>query len=413
MNVLHGRTSSRPVWALLGATGLSGTGNAVVAVAVPWLVLQRTGSPALAGLVAAAALGPLVLSALLGGALVDRWGRRTTSVRADLLSAAAVAAIPLVDAAFGLSTVVLVLLVAAGAVFDGPGMAAREALRPDVAFRSGWSLEQVNARGEAVDGLSALAGPALAGGLIALSGPVGALWSTVALFLVAAAVTRCGVPAAYIRTASRQVPEPYWASVAVGLRTVWGDRTLRATGLLGMALVLFLVPLEAVVLPTWFASSGDVGGLAAVLAGFAVGGLAGALAQPRLVARWGRRPVLLGGLAALALGLAGFALLPSSGWLLVLSAATGCVAGPLGPVLAVVMQERTPQELRGRVIGALTSLSLAAAPVGLLLVGPLLAATDVRTTFLVIAAGCLLATGYAWCEPGLRQLGTPAMVSAA
>lgn len=82
--------------------------------------------------------------------------------------------------------------------------------RPDVAADSGWSLEQVNARGEALDGLSALAGPVLAGGLIALSGPVGALWSTVALFVLAAVATRCGIPQPDVGCAPQSARERYW-----------------------------------------------------------------------------------------------------------------------------------------------------------------------------------------------------------
>jgi hypothetical protein len=51
-----------PALGLLLSTGLSQLGNAVVAVVLPWLVLQRTGSASWAGVVAAASLvtGPLV-----------------------------------------------------------------------------------------------------------------------------------------------------------------------------------------------------------------------------------------------------------------------------------------------------------------------------------------------------------------
>ncbi len=59
---------------LLTATGASVAANAVVAVLVPWLVLDRTGSPAQAGLVGAVALAAAVpalaaLAFLVGAAL--------------------------------------------------------------------------------------------------------------------------------------------------------------------------------------------------------------------------------------------------------------------------------------------------------------------------------------------------------
>lgn len=85
----------------LVADALSLLGNAIAAIALPWLILVRTGDAATAGLVTAAATAPMLVAALAGGVLIDRFGRRRTSVAADLASAACVAALPLVDAAWG------------------------------------------------------------------------------------------------------------------------------------------------------------------------------------------------------------------------------------------------------------------------------------------------------------------------
>jgi len=114
------------------ADALSLFGNAVAAVALPWLVLVRTGDAAAAGVIAAAAALPILLAAVVGGWVVDRFGRRRISVGADLASAAAIAALPLVDAWTGLTLAWFIALGIAGALFDVPGMTAREALAPDV-----------------------------------------------------------------------------------------------------------------------------------------------------------------------------------------------------------------------------------------------------------------------------------------
>ena len=79
---------------MLTATASSVTANIIVAIAVPWLVLERTGSAALAGLAGAAAIAPIAFSAVFGGALIDRIGKRRCSLIADTFSALAVAAIP-------------------------------------------------------------------------------------------------------------------------------------------------------------------------------------------------------------------------------------------------------------------------------------------------------------------------------
>lgn len=401
-----------PVWGLLASTGLSALGNSVVLVAVPWLVLQRTGSASLTGAVAAAAFAPLVLSALFGGALIDRWGRRRSSIVADLLSAAAVAALPLLDLVVGLELVPLVLLVAAGAVFDGPGEAAREAMRPDVATRAGWPLDRVNARSEATEGLADLAGPAVAGLLVVAIGPLPTLWITAGLLAAAALATTVLIrprpgngPQAPTRPPALR--KSYGSAVREGLRAVWGDPTLRGVGVLGMAVVAATAPLTVVILPAHLRESGGAGGLGGVLAALAAGGIIGALATPAVLTRITRRQLVLTALLGTVAALLGLATVPGVGGTIAVAACAGLFGGPLSPVLAVVVQERTPEPLRARVIGTTTSLALAAAPPALIAAGLLVDVVGVGATFAVSAAGCLLATAYAAWHRGLGDLQPP------
>ncbi|MBB4676045.1 MFS family permease [Crossiella cryophila] len=375
-----------------------------MSVAMPILVLQRTGSAVLAGVVAAAAMAPLVLSALFGGALVDRFGRRRSSVAADLLSAAAVAALPLLDMTLGLGIPLILGLVALGAVFDGPGMAAREALRPDVAAKAKLPLEKINSWGEAVDGIGGVAGPGLAGVLIAIIGPMNTLWATVIMFFLASVLTFTVVPSVQHTGGERPAVEPYWQSVWQGLKFVWTEGALRATALTGMLIVLFLTPLSSVIMPAMMFQAGKPEQTGFVLAVFAVGGIIGAIGYGVIARFAGRRIVLLVALLLTSLAFLGFALSTNFGWLLALALVTGVVSGPINPVTAVVMQERTPEVMRGRVIGTITSLSLAASPLGAVVAGPIVEYSGPATAFLIIGIGCLLATVYAALTPGLRKI---------
>jgi len=373
-----------------------------MAVAVPWLVLSATGSATAAGLVAAAGLGPLVLSALLGGALVDRWGHRRLSVAADLLSAGTVAAIPLVAP----EPVVLALLVAVGAVFKGPGMAARESLRPTVARAAGWSLIRMNSRGEAVDGASLLVGPAVAGLGIAGVGATATLWCTVGLFTVAALLTRLTVPApvpAPVSGPPAAAVPGYFADVRAGLVLVFGDPALRGAARVSMMLVAVLVPIEAVVLPAHLQASGDAAGLALLLSAFGGGAVVGALATARSELRLGRRRTVLVSIATITVSVLGLALLPPLPLAAALAAVAGAASGPVGPLVAVMLQERTPEAARGRVIGTVGSLSLAASPAALLLAGPLVDAVGPGGALCVLGAVCglvLLPAARAWRHAG-------------
>ena len=66
---------SSVAWLYLTSAGLSLLGNGVATVVWPWLVLERTGNPAAAGLVATAIAIPSLLFAILGGQLSDTVGR--------------------------------------------------------------------------------------------------------------------------------------------------------------------------------------------------------------------------------------------------------------------------------------------------------------------------------------------------
>src|SRR3712207_7208969 len=58
-----------------------------VMVVIPWLILERTDSPAAAGLAAGLSAIPGILIAPVVGVLVDRIGRKAVSVASDLFSA--------------------------------------------------------------------------------------------------------------------------------------------------------------------------------------------------------------------------------------------------------------------------------------------------------------------------------------
>lgn len=116
------QVNRRPVLLLLFASVVAAIGNGVSIVAIPWLVLQRTGSAADAAIVAAAGTLPLVFSTLISGTAVDFFGRRKMSIISDVLSLLSVSAIPILAMTTGLSVPLLAGLAALGAIFDPAGI---------------------------------------------------------------------------------------------------------------------------------------------------------------------------------------------------------------------------------------------------------------------------------------------------
>lgn len=96
----------------------------MAAVAIPWFVLETTGSAAKTGLTGATIALGTGLAGLLGGPIVDRLGFRKTSVLADLMSGVTVALIPLLHLTAGLAFWQLFVLVFLGSVLDAPGRSA-------------------------------------------------------------------------------------------------------------------------------------------------------------------------------------------------------------------------------------------------------------------------------------------------
>lgn len=164
-------------------------GNSVASVVLPLVLLATTGDALAAGTLALICAAPQFVIGLVGGALTDRFNRRNVSVVSDILSAASVALLPIVDMIWGLSFGWFVALGLLGAVGDIPGMTARDSLVPAVCERDGRSLQKFMGLTQSLDSLVVIAGPALAAFLMGAAGSVNALWFTAAMSLSAALLT--------------------------------------------------------------------------------------------------------------------------------------------------------------------------------------------------------------------------------
>lgn len=379
-----------PFVLLEAATIMSGSGNGVVVVTLPWLALERTGNAATAGVVAAATALPLLVSALLAGSVVDRVGRQRAAIVADVLSAVAVALVPIVDRAFGLDLGWLILLAVLGAAFDPMGLTGREAMLPDVARAARLKLERVNGIHEAVWGVAFLLGPGIGGVLIATVGAVNAMWAAAVGFTCSSLLVRC------IRLASlrRPVASPsdelavrrsIWRETVDGIAIVWNDRLLRAVGLLSLGMLATYLPLEGVLFPAYFEEQDAPERLGLLIMAMSAGGIVGALAYSAYGHRVGRRVTFVVALVVSGLSIGVMALLPPFPVLLLAGLVVGLAYGPINPLVNLAIQTRAPEHARGRVTGLLNSTGDAAGPAGFLLVGPLIEWVGIQTAMIAVA----------------------------
>lgn len=355
---------------LFAGQSVSVVGDRLVMVAMPFAVLSIPGAGLgdVALVLGASALS-LALFVLLGGVWGDRLPRQRTMLLSDLVRGLAqglTAALLLTGTAQVWQLAALQMLYGGAEAFFRP---AALGLVPQVVEPS--EIQAANA----LMGLSAnvgmVAGPAVAGVLVATAGAGTALAVDAGTFLVSAFALSMLRPRALVRTGARQ---PFRAELIGGWREVRSRTWV-------WSLILSFSAYHALVLPALFVlgpavSNSDRGGAAAwglISAGFGVGAVAGSV----LALRWRPRRPGITVLAGLGLGATQSLIVVSplsTPVVAVLEALTGVGVVVGFTVWETALQERIPAGSQSRVSSFDYLGTLSLMPVGYLLIGPLAAA---------------------------------------
>lgn len=373
-----------PFLALQVANAISMIGNMFAMIAIPWFVLQTTGSPAQTGISGFFNTLASVIAAFLGGTIVDRLGFKPTSILADLFSGVTVILIPLLYTTVGLQYWQLLVLVFLGAFLDAPGVTAREAILPDVARMAGLNLDQASASLQAVERGSRLLGAPLAGLLIGLVGIQQVLWLDGISFAVSALLVLILIPSHVMHMERKEGRAGFMEDTRAGLRFILRDQLLLALILLVVIGNFLDTPMYAVIYPVFvqqfFGQALNLGILVSASGG-------GALVSAILYGIWGgrfpRRTIFFIGFSFMAVKYILYSFVPSFGLLVVFAFIAGLGAGPINPILMSIEYERIPASLRGRVLGTITALAYVAMPLGTLVAGFVLEWADVRAVLAV------------------------------
>ena len=384
-------------------------------IALPWLVLVTTGSPAKTGLVGFAEMAPYVLAQALGGPLTDRLGARRVSITADLLSAATLALVPILHAADHLQFGVLLALVALTGLTRGPGDGAKETLLPGIAEMVGAPMERVMGAADGINRLASVVGPLAAAGLIVWIGPAAALAFDAGSFLVCAALVGLGVPRGELPVhpsvvvVAEEPPETedsYLEQLRAGAGFLRRDGLLRAIVVMVALTNLLDQAASVVLLPVWARDTGGgVGALGVVGASLASAAVVGSIAAAAYGHRLPRRlaftvAFMIGG-APRFLILAVHAPL----WLVAtVYAVAGLGIGLINPILGAVEVERIPRLMRGRVLALIGSLAWALIPFGGLLGGALVEGVGLEVSLVLVAVAYFLATTLPALRPEWREM---------
>ncbi len=361
----------------------------------PLIVLQITGSALGAGSVAAATAIPAVLAGLFMGVVIDRINRRTSSVITDLISTAAIAALPIVDMVSGLNLGWFILFGVIGSLGDVPGMTAREALLPAIVRHGGISAERLMGVRESLGAVALLVGPAAAGTLMVLFDGATVLWITAATSLLAALITlliprHVGAITADDGAGVERSAGTGWSQLRDGWQVLFKSRFLITVTMVSLVSVLVLAAIQGLILPVYFTQIEQPGLLGFVLTALALGMLVGAGVYAALGTRGPRRAWFVIGLGGTTLGIALIALLAST-WVVFAGAfVVGLASGLFGSLMGVLMIERIPEAMRGRIMGTQNAMMTAAPPIGIVLAAVVTEYLSVNAAALVLLAvwGC-------------------------
>jgi MFS family permease len=368
------------------------SGNWMQIVAEMWLIVQLTGSGAAVGITAGLQCLPLLLLGGWGGVLADRFDKRRVLLITQICMAVPAIALWALTAGGAIeSWMVFALVLVRGAVlaFDNP---ARQSFVSEIVGRD--RVLNAVALNSVVVHSSRIAGPAVAGGLIALVGVSACFAFNAATFVVMLIALRLMNPAKLER-AERvpRAPGQLRAALAYVRRTPALRVPLAMMVLVGTLSFNFQVLLPLLASQTWHGTATTYATLTAVMG---IGSVFGALAAG---ARGRVTPRLLVGsatlfgaaelLAALAptLTLQALALIP-------LGAASVTFAAGVNSSLQITAEPA----MRGRVMSLYAIVFIGSTAIGAPLIGWLAQAAGPRAGMLAGAVAALIAAAWARVE---------------
>jgi MFS family permease len=365
---------------------LARLGGQMWTVGMVLFVLQLFHSPSLAGLTIFVNVLPGLLLSPITGALLDRHGR-VRLMLFDLAVGTATLLVIVALAATGRLTPPLLLgTVLIGSLTFTFSATGPRSLFPLLVPRRLW--DRVNAIDSGMYALTAVVGPALAGGLVALFSAEAALLVTAATWALAA-VALIGIPDPIgADAASRSIWRDAWDGVVYVVRR---NATLRglalAISLSNAGFGILAVALPVLVLNRLHGNAAQVGQSWAALG---VASLLTALVVGRMNSEGREKLMLAGGMLVPALAFVVMASANSLGVVLGAMLAIGLANGPLDIALFSIRQRRTDPAWFGRAFAVSMSANYVGVPVGAAISGPLIG-ISLRAAFLLAALIAVLA----------------------
>lgn len=348
------------------------------------------------------------LTAPIGALFADRWPRKRLMMLTDFLRAILVTGAA-AFVALDVAPLVVFVLATLASLLASPFMIAQRALLPSLSRTPG-ELAAANGLHSTIDALAFFVGPAMAAALLVLTDvPVVLLANVVTFLWSMALVSRIRVPAATVKPepdptdepAEPPVKESFVSETLAGFKFIGRDRVLLLTTIqvslqtvIAGAMAVFLVVMADEILDSRDAGLGYLNAM------IGIGSIFGGAVAISRASKGKLGQDLTVGVVLWSLPLLLVSVWPTPAACFIAAALLG-LANPLVDVnLDTIMQRLAPDEVLGRVFGALESCFIATMAIGALLMPLLLQLMSLQAALVVLA----LPVGV------LALIGLPAMI---
>jgi MFS family permease len=393
---------NRSLIGLVVAELVSLTGSSMTFVALPWFVLVATGSIGKMAWVMAAEMVPIALFGIPSGALIARIGAKKTMVISDAARGPLLMVLPILKWTGNLSFGWVLVVSFAIGCFAAPYFSSSKLIIPEVAGDDERAVAQVNAVLAGANQITQIAGPVLAGVLIAATSPPVVLVVDGATYLFSV------LTIVFVVRAGKRVEQTAQSrGLLAGLRFLANDRLLGPILLAACAINLVAQGLIVAVQGlAYFRYSQDAHVVGYLFAAFGIGALLGAIAAQSLTQKVDLLKLAAVAIVAMPLPLWLLAVPLPWGAAMVVLAAFGFFTPLVNAPIIGVLTVRTPPALRPKVMTSVMTVATLAGPVGFLAAGEALRYYSLTQVLVGIAAAFTLC-GLAFATLLLRNRDAP------
>ena len=333
--------------------------NAMMALALPWLVLQETGSVMVTG-----TIGALALSAVFAGSLLTRkmiaWlGADGLILISYIANIVGILGLLFCFSQPELNIPFLLVFILIDRFFDSAAVIAVDNSLPEFSRLYKIPLSKINGIKEALLNGAAILGAGSAGWMLSIFDPAYVLWGAAVISLLGLI---CFIPLFnfYRRRKNQQNTTTIFAS----LKWIWGQPDLRAFLILIIVVMSSIASLDDVLLPAFINSTTqDPADIGWIMVAYGVTAIISAFIYAHCKTTAYDHTLTRIGIIGVAIFFISLVLFDDPFYIIVMTAICGAMSGALFPIIETRFLSDTPKSMRLGMLAALTTVSVAIAPV--------------------------------------------------